>query len=388
MVLRHLLCWLKADGRFSLEVLLKSGGPLESDFATLAPTTVLRLARHEHWARRICNRLERKIPAGFTLSFKALQFARDRGFDLIYANTVVVSEEVEALAKLGLPIVWHIHELPFGIQSHGGGRPFLNARWFARTFIPCSVRVQQALGETYSIPAKKMKLVHEFVVPADDPAVVVARHREAIRKELGMPSNAFVIGMCGGVIWRKGPDLFVNLARHLVTEFPGKIIRLLWIGGWENARMQSQIEHDLRMADLADRVRFVGAKANSLAYLAALDVFALVSREDPFPLTMLEAAALGLPVVCFDRTGGGPEFVGDDAGIVVGYGDTLAMARALGELSGQPARREQLGAAARLKVMQRFTVDIQAPKILRVIEEALETAIEPMPAPGMAAGVG
>ena len=372
IVLLHLLRWLKANSNISFEILLKSGGPLEGDFAALAPTKVLGLVRHEHWARRICDRVGRKIPASFTLSFKALQFARDRGFDLIYANTVVVAEEVEALAKLGVPIVWHIHELPFGIQSHGGGRPFLNARWLARTYIPCSAGVQHALRETYFIPAQKMKLVHEFVLPVDQPAQIVANTREVIRKELGLPANAFVIGMCGGVIWRKGPDLFINMAKHLATEFPGKMVHLLWIGGWENALMQSQIEHDVQMAGLTDRIQFVGAKSNSMAYLAALDVFALVSREDPFPLAMLEAASLGLPVVCFDRSGGGPEFAGDDAGIVVEYGDTLAMAKALAWLCDEPVLRKQLGTVARQKVVGQYTMEIQAPKILRIIEEAME----------------
>ncbi len=386
MVLLHLLRWLKANGNVTFEVLLKSGGPLVADFAALAPTRVLQLARHEHWVRRACNRLGRRTPATFTLPAKALQFARNQGFDLIYANTVVVAEEVEALAKLGAPVVWHIHELPFGIESYGGGRPFLSARWFARSFIACSTDVQHALWEKYSIPSKKINLVHEFIPAPDAAADAVARDRERVRKELGFPGNAFVVGMCGGVIWRKGPDLFINMAQQLIDEYPDRIIRLLWIGGWENGLMQSQVEYDLRMAGLAERVRFVGAKPDSRAYLAALDALALVSREDPFPLAMLEAASLGLPVVCFDRTGGGPEFVGDDAGAIVNYGDTLAMAKALGQLCEQPARRQTLGAAARAKVLQRFTVATQAPKILRVIEAALEPEMSagPVPLPPLA----
>jgi glycosyltransferase involved in cell wall biosynthesis len=364
---------------------LKNGGPLEGDFAALAPTQVLHLRRHEHWVRQICDRLGREIPARFTLPAKALDFVRTRKFDLVYANTVVVAEEVAALAKRGLPVLWHMHELPFGIQSHGGGQPFLKARGFARAYIACSPGVRQALTETYSIPGQKVNLIHAFISPAGNEAQIILTRRESVRKELGLPADAFVAGMCGGVIWRKGPDLFVNVAKHLATEFPGRVVHLLWIGAWENALMQSQIEHDVRMAGLADRVRFIGAKSNGIRYLAALDVFALLSREDPFPLVMLEAASLGLPVVCFSRSGGGPEFAGNSAGIVVEYADTLAMARALVQLGEEPAWRKQLGAAARQKVMEQYTVDVQAPKILRVIGQALENSPALAPVPEVAA---
>ena len=62
-------------------------------------------------------------------------------------------------------------------------------------------------------------------------------------------------------------------------------------------------------------------------YIAAFDVFSLVSREDAFPLAFMEAAAVGVPTVCFDgAVEGGCEFVEADAGRVVPYLDLDAMA--------------------------------------------------------------
>jgi glycosyltransferase involved in cell wall biosynthesis len=54
-----------------------------------------------------------------------------------------------------------------------------------------------------------------------------------------------------------------------------------------------------------------------LKYFAAFDVFALVSREDPFPVVCLEAASLGKPIVCFNSSDGEKEFVENDCGFVV-----------------------------------------------------------------------
>ena len=77
---------------------------------------------------------------------------------------------------------------------------------------------------------------------------------------------------------------------------------------------------------------------------------------------MLEAAALAIPPICFNRSGGGPEFVEADAGLVVGYADTLAVARGLVLLREQSALRRRLGVAARQKVMDSYQSNFRLPK--------------------------
>jgi glycosyltransferase involved in cell wall biosynthesis len=375
ILLLHLLQWLKRSSGMQFEILLKRGGPLEGDFAALAPTTVLKLSRLENLICRIYNRLGWKIPARFSLSAKAVQYARRRKIGLVYANTVAVAEEVEALSRLALPIVWHIHEMPFVIQSFDGGQPFRNASRFASAYIVASEGVKRGLVANYSVPAQKIKVTCEFISPAGNEIETVKANREAVRKELALPENAFVAGMCGTIGWRKGVDLFITVAKHLATEFPEKVVYLLWIGAPENDVTQKQVEHDVQMAALANRVQFIGVKSESVRYLAALDVFTLFSREDPFPLAMLEAASLGMPTLCFSQSGGGPEFVGADAGVVVEYADTLAAAKALIQLSEQPALRQKMGAAARKKVMDCYTVEIQAPKIAGLIEELAQNPL-------------
>lgn len=60
-------------------------------------------------------------------------------------------------------------------------------------------------------------------------------------------------------------------------------------------------------------------------YDYAVDVFALNSREDSFPLVMLEASACCLPVFCFADSGGDPEFVTEDSGLVARYHDITGL---------------------------------------------------------------
>jgi glycosyltransferase involved in cell wall biosynthesis len=104
-------------------------------------------------------------------------------------------------------------------------------------------------------------------------------------------------------------------------------------------------------------------------YLAAIDVFAMVSREDPFPLVMLEAGSLGVPTVCWADSGGAPEFVETDAGIVVPYLSVDRFANALQELRSDDTRRGRMGARASTKVMDRYTLEQQAPRLREAMDQ-------------------
>jgi glycosyltransferase involved in cell wall biosynthesis len=105
--------------------------------------------------------------------------------------------------------------------------------------------------------------------------------------------------------------------------------------------------------------------------LAAADVFALTSREDPYPLVCLEAAALGKPIVCFAGAGGAPEFVEQDCGFVVPYFDVTAMAGRIASLLESADCRIKMGAAARRKVAERHDISVAAPRILEIIERTI-----------------
>ena len=165
-----------------------------------------------------------------------------------------------------------------------------------------------------------------------------------------MPDDAVLIVGGGTASWRKGTDLFIHLARAVCQRRSRAYFA--WIGGgstWE-------FEHDVRVCGLAERIRFTGAVVKPADYLAAADIFVLTSREDPYPLVCLEAAALGKPIVCFEGAGGAPEFVEEDCGFVVPYLDIMEMADRVVSLLDSPDCRLTFGSTARSKVAQRHDI--------------------------------
>ena len=143
------------------------------------------------------------------------------------------------------------------------------------------------------------------------------------------------------------------------------------MGGDRETYREAQI--DIVRLGLQDVCQFVPAVDNPGAYFEALDLFALTSREDPFPVVMLEAAACGLPIVCFAESGGATELVEDDAGIIVPYLDVPAMAQACVDLMNNKEMCTLFGNQAKAKVETRFLLSHQGPKIRSVIESAFES---------------
>jgi glycosyltransferase involved in cell wall biosynthesis len=94
----------------------------------------------------------------------------------------------------------------------------------------------------------------------------------------------------------------------------------------------------------------------------------LTSREDPYPVGCLEAAALEKPIVCFANAGGASEFLEEDCGFVVPYLDVPAMADRIVSLIDSADRRRTMGTAARRKVTERHDVSRAAPRIADIIK--------------------
>lgn len=114
---------------------------------------------------------------------------------------------------------------------------------------------------------------------------------------------------------------------------------------------------------------FPGATEHPEHYYPLFDLFLLTSREDPFPLVCLEAAAHGLPILCFENAGGMPEFVAEDAGCVVPYMDLDKMTDTIYNLMNSKNLRQWLGSNAQQKVLKNHNISTNAPRILDIINK-------------------
>ena len=350
-------------------------GELEYRYAELGPTWAfsgrkIKPKRQSLLRLRIRRRLARLIAFNNRKRQNALlQHLISGEFDLIYSNTITNGEVLDWLAPLGIPVVTHVHEMSHWIEACGPENLVSN-RKYSSEFFAASHAVKRELVEGFDFPADRISVVHEFIPTINkrpDSASIAA-----LKDQLGIPPDAFVVTGSGIETWRKGKDLFVDLAAELSQRQHDQDICFLWVGGWEHSDHRNKIQQRLRKLGLEDRVLFIGQVNNPLDYFAASDVFAITSREDPYPLVCLEAASLEIPVICFADAGGMPEFVEEDAGLVVPYLDTIAMADGIAAWACDRELVKKIGKTAAKKVRQRNDVDRGSRTIHKLIEDLLE----------------
>lgn len=360
MLLLDMLRWFKSNSDLNFEILLGRPGVLSAEFAALAPTHVYDYRQSSNFAIRVLRKLRLIKQAESLHRRHLLRRFREAGIGLVYANTMTNGAVLAALSELGCPVITHAHELTYWIE-HSGEKNREQVMRLTKRFIAASNAVKQNLMLNYSVPEEHVDVVHSFV------HACARGSADGIRAKLGIPTDAFVILGSGHETWRKGKDIFLLLADQMRRFGMQRPVHFLWIGAWECWEDRVRVLHDVDLLRLADRVHFTGEVSNPHDYFAAGDVFAMVSREDPFPLVCLEAASLGKPVVCFEGAGGMPEFVENDAGYVVGLLDISAMASKLRTLADDEALRSRLGRQAAAKAHGLYDVKRGSSRVLEII---------------------
>lgn len=386
LLLLHLLRWLWKNTDWTYSVALWNGGELEREYAAVAPTVNLGAWPWGGIRRRqkFLGRLGISQVAGAINRLRVKRVIRRPVPDLIYANSIVAAGMLDYLDPIRQPVLCHVHELEMSIRFGVPAPRLAPALRRVNRFIACSEAVRENLIERHRVAPGDVRTIHGFI-PGEVPAVNEAG-RLSTRREIGIPSDALVVGGAGSIGWWKGSDIFLQVAAEVRRGRPGLPVYFLWVGGGT----QEQANHDARLLGISDCVRFVGFKSNPSDYFGAMDAFLLTSREDSFPLVCLEAASLGKPVICFARAGGAPEFVAGGAGFVVPYLDVQQMSSCLCQLLDNPGERVAVGQKGRDKVLSQHRIDLLAPRILATMRELIEAGAseqraEPQPT---AAGYG
>jgi glycosyltransferase involved in cell wall biosynthesis len=149
--------------------------------------------------------------------------------------------------------------------------------------------------------------------------------------------------------------------------------RFVLVGDGEQARALGRQARSLGLLD-DGAVAFAGtvARTEVPAWLGRADVFCLPSIYEGFPLAILEAMAMRLPVVA-TRVSGNPEAVRDgETGLLVDAEDAAALAAALTRLLSDPDLRRRMGEAGRRRVTEEFGIERVAGAYLDAWQELLD----------------
>lgn len=170
--------------------------------------------------------------------------------------------------------------------------------------------------------------------------------------------------------YRKGIDLLFAALPEFLAAAPHAAVTL--VGADQNSHWQTYW-HDYAPAVVRDRVHFAGVvDAAALdAHYRVADLFVAPSRYESFGLVFVEAMGHALPVVALRAPGAADLIEHDVTGVLASTEDPHALAAALIALAGDPARRAQIGAAARRIVEQRYSLRALSEASISFYREAL-----------------
>jgi glycosyltransferase involved in cell wall biosynthesis len=363
--LLRFLRWFREHRQIPFRILVGSHGDLVTDFESVASTDCLE--QKSTIFRKVGRRL--KVGQWDNSQHRAAlrEQLRKSNISAVYANTIATGNILDFLSFLDCPVICHVHELDRVIRLLGHDN-LMKVKTHASSYIAVSQAVRRNLVENHGIPEHNVQIIPEFV-PTDDRQLTGSG--TTVRHELRIPENTQLVCACGSIESRKGPDLFLQVAAKVGEIQRGIPVHFIWVGGTRE-QLRSVYEK-VKPLSFRHLVHFIGRRDDVGRYYEASDVFLLPSREDPFPLVMMEAAYRRKPIVCFADSGGASEFVEQDAGFAVQGFDVKEMSARVIQLLDSPRLREEMGASGRQKVLDRHDLEISAPRITTVIEQAMRS---------------
>lgn len=315
----------------------------------------------------------RLLTSGAAAVVRMQRVIREMDAQIVHTNGMKAHVLGGLAARLRrVPVVWHVRDF-FPV----GGQGFL-LHWLARSL---PIRIIANSGATaaqfFGSPRLEAK-VRCIPNGVDVTAFTPGYKRGRARREWGIPENTPLVGMVAHLTPWKGHRTFLRAASRVAAELPET--RFVLVGG---DLYGTDGHHGYRdeLAGLAGtlglgrQLVFAGACEDVREVLADLDVVVHPpSQPEPFGRVLIEAMAMGRPVVA-SRVGGIPEVVEEGkTGVLVPPDDPEALAVAVVGLLKAPDLRASMGMAGRRRVEDLFTAEQHAVRVAAVYDEVLTDA--------------
>ncbi|MBN1230668.1 MAG: glycosyltransferase family 4 protein [Anaerolineales bacterium] len=285
-----------------------------------------------------------------------------RLFQLLRKNNFTVIETFTPHSDiLGIPVAWAAG-VPVRLATHHGyienSTQFL-ARihgWLlnsgiATFMVAVSRQVKEfAIQKENTDPARVQVILNgiEFPKVPGDPQ----QAREEVRKELQVPAESVLAINVARFTRQKGHTYLLDAIPEILNENPNTIFAFAGEGPYKN-----EIEEKARSLGINDFIRFLGNRKDIPRLLNAADIFVMPSLWEGLPMALLEAMAVGLPVVVTAVEGVKDMIETNVNGIMIPIQDVPALIEKMNVLIASPSDRQRLGKAGQELVVSKFNND-------------------------------
>jgi glycosyltransferase involved in cell wall biosynthesis len=291
------------------------------------------------------------------------RWAKRHNIDLIHAHLTCATYNGFFSGLLArLPVVASVHvqtrDLVYRRLFPLGHNRIITVSEFVRQWL-----LKQGIPPTY---VRTIYNGTEFTIGDDSlPGANTNDDSLPVKAELSLPPDAEVVGLFARVDEFKGHPILVRAIRRIVTARPRAYFVCV---GPVQPHIQLRLWQLAAADGVAERLRFTGTRDDIPRLMAEMDVITLPSRYEMCSMSIIEAMAMGKPVIA-TRAGGNPELVQDhETGLLIER-TPEALADALISLLTDADRRHEMGSAARKRAASHFSADVMVDQIESLYRE-------------------
>ncbi len=320
----------------------------------------------------MCVVLGKKPGKDWGCYFRLWRILRKLRPDLVHTYNIGALDMALVARLAGVRHVVHAERGRDAADPRGENRKYrLLRRWLLPLidrYLPVSRDLQNWLIEKVGIPSSRIVCIPNGI----DVASFATASKSGVRPLLGSfaPPGTLLIGTVGRLDAVKDQPGLITAFCHLCEALPGERerLRLVLVGeGPQRAVLESRIAG----TGLSAQIRLLGNRNDVAALLAEFDVFVLSSIAEGMPGVLLEAMAVGLPVVATAVGGVNEVVVADVTGILVPASDSEALAGALASYVLDAGLRTQHGTAGRVRVISHFSLQTMLSAYTALYDELL-----------------
>ena len=301
-------------------------------------------------------------------------------FDVLHVHTPVAAFIGRIAAKLvGIPLViYTAHGFYFHDDMQKWRRTFfvtlerIGGHFTDLLFCQSAEDAKDAISENIAHSSRVIHIGNGVDVVRFDPANVGDGH--ITRTALGIPKEAFVIGLIGRQVREKGVAEFLQAVTALASRFPN--LWVLSVGDRLASDHSQGVETNYINAYrlLGDRIIVLGQRDDIPQLLAAMDLFCLPSWREGMPRTIIEAMMMAKPVLATDIRGSREEVMPEETGVLVPPRSPEQLAVAMRRFLEAPAWARSLGMAGRQRALRLYdekrVVALQLEKIIEYAQRS------------------
>lgn len=274
-----------------------------------------------------------------------------------------------AAARAGIPCIWHVQEV---INASSLGGLYLKVfnvaarRWANLILVDSSALKDQFLSSIRS-GCRVRVLYNGIDTKKFAPNGPVARFDWLPAG----PNKPLIIGHVGRIVPLKGQRILLEAFNKIAKEFP--LMHLVFAGVplFDTDHYLIDLQQRTSELGLIDRVHFIGFVDRVPDLLRLFDLFIHPSIEADSPLSVLEAMAVGLPVIASAVPGTTDLFKDGKEGLLVPPSDIKALANKITDLLQNPSERSRLGHSARAAAIKRYDQDVYIRSLECLMDEVL-----------------